>query len=158
MRNPTLKIKLNGSKLHASKSTKYLGVFIDHDLSGITHCNQLLPKLRRANGMLSKARYYIPKKELISLYYTIFSSILTYGSQVWGLLDNPTFRKIERTQKAAVRIITFAEFKAHSLPIFQELKILKIREQIELQHILLIYDYRKGNLPSSFNDVMVEKT
>ena len=157
MANPTLKIKLNGLKLHASKSTKYLGVFIDHDLSGKTHCNQLLPKLRRANGMLSKARHYIPKKELISLYYTIFSSILTYGSQIWALLDNPTLQKIERTQKAAIRIITFSEFKSHSLPMFQELKILMLREYIDLQHLLLIYDFRKGNLPSSFDDIMTEK-
>ena len=36
-KTPELKVKLNGSKIYPSKSTKYLGVHLDVDLSGITH-------------------------------------------------------------------------------------------------------------------------
>ena len=154
---PNVKIKLDGKRIYPSKSIKYLGVYLDYDLSGITHCKEILPKLRRCNGMLAKARHHIlQKKDLLSIYYSMFSSILTYGSQVWGLLDNPTLDKIERAQKAAVRIISFSEFKAHTSPIFNEIKILKFKDYIKLQNILLIHDHRNNKLPVSFSDVFVE--
>ena len=150
---PETKIMINGKKIFPSKSTKYLGVHLDDDLSGFTHCNELLPKLRRANGMLAKARHFITnKKDLLSIYYSMFSSILTYASQVWGLLDNPALNKVESAHKAALRIITFSDFNAHTAPICQELKLLRLKEFIKLQNILLIHDFRNKNLPESFND------
>jgi len=79
-----LKIKLNGHKLYPSDSIKYLGVHIDSTLSGKAHCTVLASKLRRANGLLSKIRHYVPKNELVSIYHALFSSHLTYGVQVWG--------------------------------------------------------------------------
>ena len=152
MKTYNLKIKLNGTKLYPSNYTRYLGVFLDSDLSGISHCNQLLPKLRRANGMLAKTRYHLLKKDLISLYYSIFSSILNYGSQIWGLLSNPALHKIDRLQKSAVRIITFSDYDAHTATIFRELRILKFHDYIKLQNILFVYDFKKGSLPSSFRN------
>ena len=155
--NPHIKIKLNGSRLYPSKSIKYLGIHLDCDLSGLTQCNEILPKLRRANGMLAKARHYISQQsDLISIYYSMFSSILLYASLVWGLLDNPTLGKIERAQKAAIRIISFSEFKAHTSPLFKELKILKFKDYIQLQHILLLHDHRNNKLPSSFKNFFSE--
>ena len=150
MKTHNLKIKLNGTKLYPSKFTRYLGVFLDSDLSGVSHCNKLLPKLRRANGMLAKTRYHLSRKDIISVYYSIFSSIQNYGSQIWGLLSNPALQKIDRLQKAAVRIITFADHDAHTAPIFRELRILKFHDYIKLQNILFVYDFKKGNLPLSF--------
>ena len=148
---------LNGSKIYPSDSIKYLGVYIDADLSGITHCNQLLPKLRRANGMLAKARHHLADpKDLLSLYHSLFSSIQTYGAQIWGLLSNPKMDKIERAKKAALRIITFADHNANSAPIFQKLNILKLQDHIQLQHILFVYDFINKNLPNSFNDFFID--
>ena len=106
--------------------------------------------------MLAKARHFLTDtKDLISLYYTIFSSILTYGAQVWGLLSNSKLNKVETAQKAAIRIISFSDFHAHTSPIFKSLKILRLQEHIKLQHILLVYDIINKNLPSSFNDFFV---
>ena len=157
MKLPDIKIKINGTKIDPSKSTKYLGVQLDDDLSGVSHCNELLPKLRRANGMLAKARHHIDnKKDLLSIYHSMFSSIQTYASQVWGLLDNSSLSKVERTQKAAVRIITFSEYNSHSAPIFQELKLLRLKEYIKLQNILLIHDFRNNKLPLSFKNFLLD--
>ena len=61
---PSLKIKLNGALITPTKSIKYLGVHLDDTLSGISHCTQLLSKLRRADGMLAKARHYYLLKKL----------------------------------------------------------------------------------------------
>ena len=58
------KIKLNGKKLYPSKKLKYLGVYLDETLSGNSHCDELIKILNRANGMLAKARHFVPSKEI----------------------------------------------------------------------------------------------
>ena len=72
--NFTYKIKMNGHKLQPTEYIKYLGIYLDETLSGKHHCELLKKKLNRANGMLSKIHYYVPKEELKSIYFAIFST------------------------------------------------------------------------------------
>ena len=80
---PTLNIKLHGKTLTPSRFVKYLGIYLDEFLSGNKQCSELTKKLNRANGMLAKARHYVPEAELKNIYRAIFSSHILYGSQVW---------------------------------------------------------------------------
>ena len=152
---PTLKIKLDGIRIHPTSSVKYLGLFLDENLSGITHCQQLLPKLRRANGILAKTRHFVPRKEMLSIYYSIFSSHLLYGCQAWGQHANQHLKKIETLQNNALRLITFSEFNAHVSPLYKSLKILKLKDQITLQNCLLVLDQLNKNIPSNFSDFFI---
>ena len=43
---------------------------------------------------------------------------------------NSVTGKISRLQKAAMRIMTFSEFRAHSEPLFKKLEILKFQDSI----------------------------
>ena len=53
--------------------------------------------------------------------------------------------------------MTFSDFKAHSNPIFKELKILKVEDSIHVLNCLFVHDYFNNKLPkpfiSSFNNV-----
>ena len=90
---------MNGKKLYHSKSIKYLGVHLDETLSGRVHCEELIKKLSRANGILAKARHYIPQNYLKNIYYSTFSSHLIYGCQVWGQTSKTLLNKIFCLQK-----------------------------------------------------------
>ena len=90
----------------------------------------LSKKLKRANGMLAKARHYISKDDLKSLYYAIFSSHLIYGCQIWGQVVNSFNHKIFKLQNRALRIITFSDLRADSTPLYCDLKILKLVDLI----------------------------
>ena len=81
---------------------------------------------------------------------------LTCGSQIWSQTSNTYVDKILLIQKNAVRIISFAEFNAHTNPIFKKLKILKIKDHISLQNCLLAYDFINKKLPRSFNNTFSE--
>ena len=83
-------IKLNGSKLIPSSVVKYLGLYIDNNLSWDHNTFQLSKKLSRTNGILCKLRHLTPKSTLISIYYSQFYSYLTYGCSVWSL----TYKRI----------------------------------------------------------------
>ena len=146
------KIKLNGLILRESDFIKYLGVYLDSQLSGKYHCEILRPKLSRACGMLSKARHFVPKEELVSLYHAIFGSHLSYGSQVWSQDPNPHLNKIVSLQKRAVRTITFSDFDAHSSPIFKDLKVLKLMDNVKINNCLFVHDYLNNHLPSCYNN------
>ena len=149
---PSVKIKLNGATILPSKFIKYLGVYLDDDLSGMSHCRELIPKLRRSNGMLSKARDYVSLQEIISLYYGLFSSNFFYGCQIWGLQSNILLDKLDRLQKRAMRLITFSGFRDHTNPILKELKIIKIRDQIQMLNSLFIHDWWNKKLPPCFEN------
>ena len=107
---PDLKIKMNGNRIFPSKNIKYLGMHLDESLNGAFHSEILTKKLKRANGMLCKARHYISSDELKTLYYAIFSSHLIYGCQIWGQVTNTFNQKIFKPQNKALRIIILFRF------------------------------------------------
>ena len=78
-------IKLNASKLIPSSVVKYLGLYIDNNLSWDHNTFQLSKKLSRTNCILCKLHQITPKFTLISIYYSLFYSYLTYGCSVWSL-------------------------------------------------------------------------
>ena len=151
-----LKIKMHGKILYHSNKIKYLGVYIDEHLTGKAHCEELVKKLSRAIGILAKTRHYVPSNHLKNIYSATFSSNLYYGSQVWGQSQQIVTDKISILQKKAIRIMTFSEPRDNSQPLFKELKLLRVQDNIFLQNCLFVYDYFKGNLPKSFHNIFTK--
>ena len=102
--------------------------------------------------MLSKIRHYVPTSELRSIYYAIFSSHMTYGSQVWGQAITTHTEKIFKLQNRALRIIDFADFRADVDPIYAKNMILKLADQIKLQNCLFVFDFLHKKLPECFDN------
>ena len=149
---------MHGHRLFPSDYLKYLGMYLDPTLSGKQHCNILSTKLKRATGMLSKIRHYVPKDELKSIYYAIFSSHMTYGCQVWGQNSNSThIKQISSLQDKAIRIINFKPYRSTRNPLYKENAILKLEDFIKVQNCLLIHDYLHNTLPLCFQDYYFKK-
>ena len=145
-------IKMNGHKIIPSMYIKYLGIYLDSNLNGKFHCDLLLPKLKRAVGMLCKARHYVPSEELKSIYYAIFSSHLVYGCQVWGQTENTHTEKVFKLQNRAMKIISFSDLRSNPSPIFKAMKILRLEDFITLQNCIFVHDFLKNKLPTCFNE------
>ena len=85
------------------------------------------------------------------LYYSFVYPYLLYNIEVWGnaactYLD-PLFRK----QKRAVRVVIGASKRAHTEPIFDELKILKLKSIHYLALQTFMYKYYHSKLPNIFD-------
>ena len=150
--NYEFKIKINGKKLIPSKYVKYLGVLIDSHLSWTHHINLLSSKLSRAIGMLARIRHYVSEGTLRSIYFGIFASLLSYGSQIFGQINNKHFHRLEILQNKAIRLMKFANFRATANPIYKEIKILKITDYVKLQNFLLVLSDVKGQLPTALSN------
>ena len=143
-----LKIKIDGKKLIPSKYVKYLGILIDCHLNWQDHVMVLRSKLSRAKGMLCKIRHYVNHNTLRMVYYGIFNSILTYGSQIWGQ-HNTVVSKLQIIQNKALRIMNFAPRISSATPFYKSSGILKLIDIISLQNFLFAHDSLRNNLPST---------
>ena len=96
--NFDLNVKLNGKKLFPTNFVKYLGVLVDKHLLFRQHMNSVCNKLTRAIDMLKKIRHYVKVNTLRSIYFSIFSSLMTYSVIIWGQSCILQFRRIEKLQ------------------------------------------------------------
>ena len=151
--NYNLKIKLDGKILHPSDYVKYLGILMDSSLNWRFQSNALTTKLCRANGMLSKIRHYVPSNTLRMIYFGIFHSIMSYGSQIWGQFLNPSVKKISKLQNRSIRIINFAHFRTPVNMYYKQNNILKLTDIVQLNNFLLVHDHYHNNLPAIFNNM-----
>ena len=79
------------------------------------------------------------------LYQSLIEPYLNYCCIVWANpVKNTALESLFQLQKRSVRIICFAEFRAHTLPLFKQLSILSIYNLCLTQ--ILIYVYKSINL------------
>ena len=150
--NYNLKIKIDGKNLQPSNYVKYLGIYLDPFLKWNYHVDIIAPKLSRACGMLMKIRHYVSESTLISIYYAIFSSILSYGSQIFGQIQNRHITRLQKLQDRSVRIINFGKYNDHRNLLYLKSKILKINDSIQLSNFLFVHDCNGNNIPSSLQN------
>ena len=81
-------------KNKSTSSVKYLGAHLTHTLTWNTFLHELIPKLSRAVGLLSKIRHYAPESFLRIIYYSLFNFHLMYACQTWGQSKTKLFNKI----------------------------------------------------------------
>ena len=146
-------LKLNRKTIYESSKIKYLGMLLDKSLSWKYHIAELRIKLSRATGILYKMKKSsCSKSVLMSLYYSLFHSHLSYGICLYGMADEKYTSNIALIQKRAIRIVSNASFTAHTRPLFSELKILSFDKVLNLQLSILMWEFDHGNLPVIFND------
>jgi len=144
----TLKIK--ETKISVSNKVKYLGVILDSRLTWRDHLSELSKKLSRANGLLSKIRHYADTGTLVSLYYSLFHSHMTYGSLAWGSARKDELNRIQKLQNQALRIMTFSDFREPTSTLFSKFGILKLDGVINMNLHLFMHDWYHLKLPEAF--------
>ena len=85
------------------------------------------------------------------VYYGIFSSILVYGSLVWGQ-HNRIVTRLQMIQTKAIRYMTFNPQRTTSNLLFKKTGILKLKDYIIQQNCLLAHDCINRNLPNILLD------
>ena len=133
--------------------TKFLGLYIDEELTWKYHINHVTMKVAKMTGIIAKARHFLPLKTLLTLYKTMIYPYLTYCNIIWASTCPTRLKPILRTQKKLIRIIiTFANYTEKSVPLFKSLKILKIFELNTYLTAVFMYSYNHDKLPAFFDN------
>src|SRR5271157_6033862 len=142
-------LSIESKMIERVNSTKFLGVILDSKLSWGEHIVHVTSNIARGIGVLNRARYLLPRKLLLALYYTLVYPYLTYCNVVWGVAGVTSLSKLTSLQKRAVRIVSGSNYLAHIKPLFVKHNILKLHNI----HIFLIsqfmYRYKYLLLPNS---------
>ena len=62
-----------------------------------------------------------------TLYFSLFNSNLIYDCQIWGQDQSDEFKKVEKLQEKAIRIISFLPY-ATVEKLMYEMNILKLKD------------------------------
>ena len=96
--------------------------------------------------MLSKIRHYVKKDTLRTIYFGIFSSILSCGSQIWGQMQNCHISSLIKFQNRAIRIINFAPFRSSVTHFYKDNRLLKLNDIIKVQNFLYVLECLQDTL------------
>ena len=124
----TFEIKINDQQINKVSYTKFLGLYIDDELSWRKHIDQISTKISKMRGIMAKARHVLFIQTLKTIYNTMVYPYLTYCSIMWKSTYPTRLKPILMIQKKLVRIMTFSKYQDKSKPLLQSLKILNIHE------------------------------
>ena len=151
-----LNFRVSGQLIKATDKVKYLGLIFQENLRWDIHMKQLITKLQRAIGLLSKVRHYVPRWLLRTIYYSLFNSHLVYACEVWGQKNTVLYQKILNLQNKAIKIINFDRNNKNIRELYKENKILCISDFIVLKNALLVKDCLEGINPTGFHNYFVK--
>ena len=76
-------IKYEDKQLSITNETKFLGLFINNNLSWKTHTECIKSKLSSACYAMRSVKPYVTINTLKMIYYSYFHSVMTYGLLFW---------------------------------------------------------------------------
>ena len=121
-------VKIDGRLIREVGSSKFLGVFVDSDISWRVHIGKIVSKISQTVGIIARARGFMDGPQLFLLYNTMVLPHLQYCLLNWGNFKgdrNLGLRdRLLALQKRLVRIICGASRISHADPLFAELATL----------------------------------
>jgi hypothetical protein len=79
-------------------------------------------------------------------------SNLAYVINIYGCANSTTLDKLRKKQKQAIRTLCNANYRAHTAPLFREMKILPLDQLIIYSNIKFMHSFIHKKLPLSFNN------
>ena len=145
-----LNIKIDNESIDEIEKTKFLGVIIDNKMNWKEHIAYIAGKLSRGIGMIIKARHYLNKDALLSLYYGFIYPYLTYCNQVWGATFKTNLKRLETLQNKIVRIISHVKPRENCMPLYEQLGIMRFECINKYMLGCFMYKLCSGNIPVMF--------
>jgi len=138
------------------KAVKFLGVYLDENLTWNTHVDYISKKISQSLFAIHRVKDILPQIALKSLYYALIHSHLTYAVTLWGN-SNQVYKLITK-QKRAIRAISNAPYLSHTEPLFKQNRILQLHDLYNLQTTIFMYELHHNLLPSSFKKPEIKKS
>ena len=147
-----MQISVNEQRIKQVKETVFLGVVLDEHLTWKLHISQVARKILKSIGVINRARFFLLKPCLKTLYYCLVYPYLHYCIIVWGSTYKTNLCRLVSLQNRVIRIISKSTFDSHSDPIFKELELLKLFDIRHLELGKLMSSFNHSFLPPKFND------
>ena len=152
--NTSFETKIENLSIKNSKSTKFLGVIINDNLSWSDHVKNLQNKLLSNKRLLLNARKLLSKSTLHQIYYAHIYSHLTYGLSIWGSMIT---KKLEKTlykiQTDCLRIMCNMKNDVSQDILYMQLAMVPFPLLVKQEVVKLGYKLCKKHLPLPINKI-----
>ena len=145
--NPVPSLSINRIPILRVEEFKFLGIWIDENLTWKVHINHVNNKLSKCAGILYRASGVLNTPSLLTLYYSLAYPHLIYGILLWGNAYKTHLESLFKLQKRLIRIITKSKRLASTVELFRQLKILKIFDIYTLKLHLFMFLHNMLALP-----------
>jgi Reverse transcriptase (RNA-dependent DNA polymerase) len=135
-----------------SRSYKLLGILLDENLSFNANTDLLLSKLSKSSFIINRSKNFLPKSSLLTLYYSLFHSHLSYCTTIASCTSKTNVEKIFKAQKKVIRAITNSPYNAHTEPLFTSLGILPYTKLITQSQLHFMHSYHYKYSPPTFTN------
>ena len=149
----------NIERIHNSGTTKnfkLLGILLDEYLSFDSHINLLCSKVAKSLYIINRVKNTLPKESLVTLYYALIHSHISYCTSVYGSATPTSLSKLVVMQKKAIRTICNVPSRTHTATLFKELKILPLDKLILYSKLKFMHSFVHNRLPFSFNETWIQ--
>ena len=153
--NINLCLRYDNQTLIQKQCIKFLGVYIDENLSWKIHINNICKKIAKSVGIIYRSRHLLSPTTKLCLYYTLIYPYLTYCNIVWSSTYVTNLNRIYLLQKRVVRALTNSDYRAHSSPLFYQLKILDIFKLNSFYIGTFMFKYHHHLLPECFDNLFI---
>ena len=147
-----INFSVNGSPITRVKSCKYLGVFLDDNLSWRVHINELCNQLRKYTGIFYKLSALVPPKILNMLYFSLIYPRLLYAIEIYGNTFSSYLHDLRVLNNRILRIFQHKNFRASTVSLYTDYNTLDVYNLFTFQTLLHAHKlfYKSNILPSSF--------
>ena len=144
-------LMIDGKLVREVNDSKFLGVFIDKNVSWRVHIGKIITKISQTVGIIGRARGFMDGPQLLDLYNTMVLPHLQYCLINWGNFKgdhNLGLRdRLITLQKCLVRIVCGAGRLSHADPLFAGLSTLKVDDLFAQCVRIFPYKMLRGMLP-----------
>ena len=144
-------VEIDGRPIKRVNETKFLGVYLDKNISWRRHIGSVITKISQTVGIIGRARQFMDSDQLTLLYNTMVLPHLQYCLINWGNFKEDRNLKLRnrilRLQKCFHRIIYGAHRLSHADPLFARACSLKIDDLFKQSVRCFSFKQSKNMLP-----------
>lgn len=133
----SLLVKMDGMSLQQQTTVKFLGLFIDSNLSWVDQIDTVKNKLASYNYTLFQLRKYVHRNILLNYYFSFVHSTINYGILCWG--NSIKMQEIFIQQKKIIRCICFVNSTHSCKNLFKDLNILTVYSVYILACVMFVH-------------------
>ena len=130
--------------------TKFLGVYLDENISWKHHINIVSTKVCKSIGILYRTRCILSKFLRKQLYFSFINCYLNYANIAWASTNKSKLQALYRHQKHAARIINFKDKFTSAKPLLEQINAMTVYEMNIFQTLCFMYLCKNGKAMSIF--------
>ena len=86
-----MELTMTNKTITPTKCVKLIGVLIDEKLKWDEHIKTVKQKINISFFAINRAKHFLKRKNLVTLYYSLVYPYLTYGITLWGATYDTLF-------------------------------------------------------------------